>query len=303
MLDQALIRSLLYFDLFSYPLTEKELMERCDLPNVTPSAVKKSLDNLSEEGYIFHIDGFYLARNDKALVQRRLKGNELARKRMRTAYRFSRFIQGFPFVKSVMLSGSISKDFMEEGGDIDYFIVTKPGRLWLARTMLIGFKKIFLLNSYKNFCVNYFIDTDHLEIEEKNQFTATELVTLIPMTGTEWYQPFLRANPWAESYMPNFPDRPITDQTVGKRGPLKKMLEGIFNTRAGEKLDGYFMKITVNHWNKKFHQMDKKDLDVALKSRKYVSKHHPSHFQQKVILSWQSSIRKFEEQNGVSLSA
>ena len=85
----------------------------------------------------------------------------------------------FPFVRGVFLSGSISKGFMSESDDIDYFIITAPGRLWLTRTLLILFKKIFLFNSFRNFCLNYFIDSENLYIPEHNRYTATEIVFLI----------------------------------------------------------------------------------------------------------------------------
>ncbi|MEZ5195381.1 MAG: hypothetical protein R2764_02960 [Bacteroidales bacterium] len=86
---------------------------------------------------------------------------------MLKAKRFSTFISNFPYVRGISLSGSLSKGYIGDDPDIDYFIITKENRLWLSCTMLIAFKKIFLFNSCKYFCVNYFIDTNNLEIEEK----------------------------------------------------------------------------------------------------------------------------------------
>ncbi|MEZ4965453.1 MAG: hypothetical protein R2791_09430 [Saprospiraceae bacterium] len=54
-----------------------------------------------------------------------------------------------------------------------------------------------MLNSHKYFCVNYFVDTEHLEIEDKNLFTATETVTLLPLYGRDWYEGFYKALSWA----------------------------------------------------------------------------------------------------------
>ena len=88
------------------------------------------------------------------------------------------------------ISGSLSKGYYDDDGDIDFFIITSPKRLWIARTFLILYKKIFLLNSRKYFCVNYFISSNALEIEEKNIFTATELTTLLPMFGNGSFHKF-----------------------------------------------------------------------------------------------------------------
>ena len=118
----------------------------------------------------------------------------------------SRKIAKFPYVKGVCLSGALSKGFYDDDGDFDFFIITKPNRLWIARTILVLYKKIFLLNSKKYFCVNYFISTDKLEISEQNLFTATEIATLIPLYGTDTFKEFLEAkNPWAAPYFPNKP--------------------------------------------------------------------------------------------------
>ena len=110
---------------------------------------------------------------------------------MHKALRNARLIFHFPFTRAIMISGSLSKNYADEASDVDYFIIVKPGRLWIARTLLIIYKRIFLMNSKKYFCVNYFIDEDHLEIEEKNLFTAVELTTLIPIHGFTlcWWLP------------------------------------------------------------------------------------------------------------------
>ena len=96
---------------------------------------------------------------------------------------------------------------MDEKSDLDFFIITAPKRLWIARTLLVMYKRFFLFNSHKYFCVNYFVDEDHLEIEEKNLFTATELATVIPLYGQVHYTNLLKANPWLKRFFPNYTPR------------------------------------------------------------------------------------------------
>src|SRR5690606_3777846 len=103
------------------------------------------------------------------------RGNLMANKFSDIARKKAKLISQFPFVRGVMASGSLSKGYADEKSDIDFFIITIPNRLWIARTLLVLYKRIFLLNSHKFFCVNYFVDEKHLGIEEKNLFTATEL--------------------------------------------------------------------------------------------------------------------------------
>jgi hypothetical protein len=41
--------------------------------------------------------------------------------------------------------------------------------------------------------------------------------------------------------------------------------------------------VTVQFWKRKFSHFDDQTFNVALKSRRYVSKHHPMYFQGKVL--------------------
>ena len=62
---------------------------------------------------LYKVDGYYLLRPLPELVDRRLKGNELAVEKLKLALRIGELIGSFPFVTGVMLSGSISKGYME----------------------------------------------------------------------------------------------------------------------------------------------------------------------------------------------
>jgi hypothetical protein len=87
----------------------------------------------------------------------------------------------------------LSKNFADERADIDYFVVTKANRLWIARTLMHLFKKLtFLVGKQHYFCMNYFVDEEALTIQEKNLFTAVEVATLIPVCGNGSMESFLR---------------------------------------------------------------------------------------------------------------
>lgn len=183
---------------------------------------------------------------------------------------------------------------MSADSDIDFFLVTEPGRLWMARTLLVLFKKVFLINSHKYFCINYFVDTNHLEIEEKNLFTATEIVTLLPMYGREWYESFYHSNNWVHDYFPHFPPRANTEIPRQRRGVFKKTAEWILGSRLFDWLDIRAMHVTVSYWRRKFRHFDDNTFDVALKSRRHVSKHHPLYFQKRVLKQYAQRLERLE---------
>jgi hypothetical protein len=104
----------------------------------------------------------------------------------------------------VIISGSMSKGCLAEDGDIDYFIITRAGRLWIART-LAGrcTRKLVLFNSHRDFCVNYFIDDGTPCHRGSQPFTATEVLTLLPTYGQRQSRPTSsRHNTWAYAMLP-----------------------------------------------------------------------------------------------------
>ena len=298
---RSVLHTLLYFDVFSYPLKTEEVYHFCNDPELTPILVRRILDELTEAKLLHKRNDFYALKVEDGRVENRVEGNERADKLMKKAYRKSRFIGSFPFVRSVMLSGSISKGYVSEDADIDYFIITEPGKLWLARTMLIAWKKLFLLNSYRFFCVNYFIDTDHLTIEEQNHFTATELKTLFPTYGAEYYPRLHEANRWADQYLPNHGPRDLKKVVPHRVRGFKWLGELMLNNRFGSWIDGRCMKLTLKFWRKKFDRLDQERFDLALKSRTYVSKHHPHNFQERIMNAYHEKVRNFETTFDVSL--
>ena len=231
---------------------------------------------------MYEFDGFYSVRNDRAIMERRLQGNACAQEFIPIAQRQAMRIAKFPFVRAVMASGSLSKNYMDDESDLDFFIVTSPGRLWIARTLLIIYKRIFLLNSHKYFCVNYFVDEKHLEIEERNLFTATELATVIPMYNYGLYRKLIEQNVWINEMFPNF---------RAKKTSIEKT-NGFFVKRIAEKcldlianpFDRLLMKMTLLRWERKYKKLYPPDqFHIAFKTKEYASKNHPRNFQKKVM--------------------
>ncbi|WP_053991052.1 nucleotidyltransferase domain-containing protein [Mangrovimonas sp. TPBH4] len=275
------LKTILYFSIFNYPITKEEVYRFSG--NKCRQVIDTQLELLISKNIISQNDNYYIFETNVDCIQRRQKGNKMAQDIMPKACKVAKFITKFPYVESVSLSGSLSKGYYDDDGDIDFFIITKPNRLWIARTLLILYKKLFLLNSRKYFCVNYFISNDNLLIEEQNRFTATELLTLIPITGKKCFKKFVATNAWAKTYLPNL-DIDYSHKITNIKKPwLSKNIQMICDGNFGEMLDHFFKSITIKKWQSKFRHLTKEELLIALKSTDTVSKHHPQNFQKKVI--------------------
>ena len=277
------LKVIIYFSIFKYPLTKEEIFSFSSVESIQD--ISKELKGLLDKNIIFKFDDYYSDVNDKELVSRRLKGNKMANDALPKAIKVAKLIMKFPYIESVSISGALSKGYHDIKSDIDFFIITKSKRLWLARTLLVLYKKIVLFNSRKYFCVNYFISTSHYEIAEKNTFTAIELLTLIPVFGQNTFNAFIKSNAWANTLFPR-KDLNISLLKEDLKKPIwSKTIEMLFNNNIGNLLDRFLKKITLNMWKSKFKHLNKNDFEVAMKSTNDVSKHHPKNFQSKVILA------------------
>jgi hypothetical protein len=299
-LAQSFIRKLIYFDIFSHPLSAREIFEYCDAPDVEEKQGVWVLEQLKARQLIGYESGFYFIGDDLSKITKRRDANQLASQRMSDARRYASIAASFPFVRAVFISGTLSKHVMKPDSDIDFFIITEPGKLWICRALLTTYKKLILRNSHRNFCLNYFIDSDNLEIPDKNIFTATELVTLLPMYSYPLYEDFMAKNKWVRNEFPNFRLRP--EDAAILPGRVKRMLEFALNNRLGNFLDHISFSVILGFWKKKFRHLSDSSFALNFRSQKNVSKHHPYAFQERVISRYSEKITIFEQSTGFSLN-
>lgn len=269
-----------YFEIFEHPVGLSELIQ---LIGKEEEDIRMVLDQYVSNNFIYS-DGIYFS-TSKEIVQRvasRLNQEKLAESYLKKMPRYIRLMSCFPFVRGVGISGSLSKGVVSEDGDVDYFIITEVDRLWICRTCMIFFKKVFLLNSRKYFCVNYFIDLNNLRIKEENMFTAIEISHLVPVIGGNVFQQFKQENTWTNEFVAN-PELKIKRDPIKRKVFWQTLNELPFKFRIGDWFDLKLMKITVNNWNKKFPDFDKEKFNLTMRSERGISKHHPRDFQSIVL--------------------
>lgn len=291
-LQNNILKVLAYFDIFDYPVSAEEVRFFLEQP-VQEQELKAALDALTEEQHLFRLNGFYSLRDNPGLAERRIRGNKHAEELLAIAAKISRFLFLFPYVRGIGISGSLSKNFADENADIDYFIITAPNRLWIARTLMHLFKKLtFLAGKQHWYCMNYYIDEDALNIEEKNIFTAMEMITLLPVYGNGTMEKFFSANDWVTSYYPNYTEKKATIKSGFVHSRFKNAIEFLFNSRAGEWLDNYLMKLTTRRWQEKesAHKLNMRGGRMGLLTGKHFSKPNPAYLQEQVLERYQEKL-------------
>jgi predicted nucleotidyltransferase len=285
-LKPEIIATLSYFNLFKHPLTADEIFEFL-AEKTDREHLQMTLNKMVDDGSIYHYEGYYLPENKPEYLNRRKAGAERAMLLMKKAAIAANVISKFPFVKSVCISGSLSKGYANEKSDIDFFIITEARRLWICRTLLHIYKKFtFLWGSQHSYCMNYFIDESMLCLEEQNKFTATELATMKPVYNLNVHSDLIAANSeWLAAEFPNKKwqtEHPFSD--LKYRGG-RHIVEFLINRMDPEKINTRLMNLTDKMWRMKWNRKGypSKDYDLAMKTRWYVSKNHPLNYQKKIL--------------------
>ena len=298
-IEKDIIATLVYFDVFSYPLKEKEIY--LFLPASYPYyEFEISLQQLELTNVIYKIGDYYSLQNNFDLSYRRREGNERAKKMMLTARRVAKFLAKFPFVRAIGISGSLSKDYADDDSDIDFFIITQENRLWIARTIMHLFKKgTFLFNKQHLFCMNYYVDATMLEIPEKNIYTATEIVTVIPCEGYELFRKFYSENAWTKEFLPNNYLR-IANGNEQSKVLWKMAIEALLNNRFGNRLDEFLMAYSQKRWQAKTIKatLNKRGRIMNMQATRHAAKPDPLFYQEKLVKEYQSRLKELLENKG-----
>jgi predicted nucleotidyltransferase len=299
-LEANILRVLLYFDIFNHPLKPEELFIFLPQNSLTFSSFTKELNNIVEriETNVKEKDCYYFPGNNFHYSESRKEKESYSKKHWKVARLMTHLIKRFPFVRAVFITGSLSKNSSSKASDIDFMIVTQKNRLWVARTMLMTFKKLFLFNKYKYFCINYSITEDHLEIEDKNIYTAIEVITSKATYNSVMLKDFINSNLWLKSFMPNYSyegsSLHITDfKTNNRKSYFQRLIELCFPAALTNKLDKYLQTQTHEYWKKKHNDLTDSDREQMFRTKEGVSKVHPGNMQHKILGSYNNKLKEF----------
>jgi len=292
---EAILRTLLYFDIWNHPLTLDEL--HTFLPDAVsePAALLPALQELVCLGLVYDDGQHYAIRHLRGGTRSSRRSKERRAAIMWTMARVvARLIRMFPFVRAVWVSGELSKNIASPHADIDFFIVTEPGRLWIARSMLILFKKLFLLNSKKFFCLNSFVDTRNFELPARNIYQAIEIASLKPLLNERLLHDYFRANAWIWSFFPNFDAASIArSKAITTQSWIQRAVESLFGLFDVDALDDRLMHAMRSVWMKRYPHMDDSTRDRILRSTKKESRAYFGDFEERILEAYRRNLREF----------
>lgn len=291
--EQDVLRVLLYFDVFSHPVSASEIFTY--FPSRVPSrnAIEGALESLLAKSFIRRKRGYYFLRTaPERCVRERLEKQRRAERRMSIAVLVGRFIGSFPFVRAVMVSGELSKGVAGPESDIDFVVVARDGRLWITRTLLIAFKKLFLLNSKKYFCLNHFITESNLVVESRNVYSALEMATLKPLVNRRLHAEYLTANEWIREFFPNRRELKPADE---RNTPLvfQSFFEKLVPAKFADRVEKILMYRWQGIWNRRYAHLSESDRNHRFRCMPGISTAYGEDFQQRVLNKYAYRLQQY----------
>ena len=271
-LERSILKTILYSDLFEYPLTPDEIAHYLVGMSSSADRVQASLAGpIWLDGQITRVGSYITTRGREALVKRRLDRALSSDRLWRRARRFVRVLGCLPFVRMVGVTGALAMHNSADGDDIDVLIVTARDRVWLTRALsvlLVYIGKFF----GDTLCPNYVISENALALEARTLFVAHEFIQMVPVYGLAVYDRMRAANCWINPLLPNAtrPYRAEPELRPGMIGrAIKRLGEWLLSGRIGDLLEAWEMQRKLRKFQP---QLGRPDGDAIL-DRDHVKGH------------------------------
>ncbi len=293
-LQESILKAVAYFEVFAHPVSAREIYAGMTTNSVDVEDVRLAAEHLVTLNRLRRSgEYFYLSRHAEDLVARRLQRERIAATMMKRARRSAALIRRFPFVRGVFLSGELSKNVASEKSDVDFLIVTAPGRLWVCRALLILFKKTVLLNRRKYFCLNHFVSEASFEVQRRNLYVAMEIATLKPLSNGALFKRFAQLNGWVRDFLPNArPEReeiPAGEDRHDSR--VRSLLERFLEFLPLAYIDRSIMSVTQRHWNRKYPSLSTADRNERFQSTADISTAYGHDYQRLILDAYVRRLR------------
>lgn len=216
---QSIIKTVLYSDIFDYPLTYgqvwKYLLSPKKIKRINFEEVLKNFKNLSagRQCPIVEKEGWYFLKGREKILKKRTERKKESEIKITTARNVTRILSAIPSVLLIGVSGGVSLHNADKNDDIDLFVITKENSLWQTRLLLVLLLKIMGKHRSRKdvkvkdkICLNMLVSEKDLAFPKDRQdiYTAHEIVQMTPIFNrNKTYEKFMLKNLWVRKYMPN----------------------------------------------------------------------------------------------------
>ena len=236
-LRASILKTLVYADIFDYPLTRQEIYHW----SIGPSSLKTPIHHPK----IKSLDSYYFLAGRQKIVSLRQARAHWSQQKLHLATKVGEWLKIIPTIKLVAVTGALAMSNSAVTDDIDLMIVTSPHTLWLTRPLVVLLLEIsglrrrptrrYSLDARRfndKICLNLWLDPTSLAVPppKRNLYTAHEVAQVKPLWDRHHtYAHFLSANRWINKYLPNIP---IPKIKISQLDARRYTLTAIFNHLA-----------------------------------------------------------------------
>jgi hypothetical protein len=239
-LEYAVLEAIAYADVFDYPVTREEILRALPLRASAAELEAVLSPDGPFEGVVSRVGDSYTLAGREALVEVRRRREAASADLMRQARAFGSLIARLPFVRMVAVTGSLAVDNADTEDDLDYLIVTAPGRVWLARALVTALVVRMAKLRGLTVCPNYVLSESALALPERDAYTARELLQMRPVAGHDVYGRMLAANAWCRDLLPNW--RVVAEVEEEQRSLLARLGERLLGGRLGDVIERWLLR-------------------------------------------------------------
>ncbi len=222
-LRNSIIATIVYYDVFDYPLTLLEVFKYLINPariarindgigEIDINEIAGELDKLVKAEIIGEKNGFYFLADEDRLYDIRINRRKIADWKWKRFLRYCRWLSLAPYLRGIFASGSMAIDNTEEKSDFDVLVIAGSGRLytcrlflWLISSVLGTRRKKWEKIAPDKLCFNHYITDNFLNIFHESLFNAQSYVNLKPvLVDPELIDKFYASNLWLNNYVYNF---------------------------------------------------------------------------------------------------
>lgn len=248
--------SIIYHDIFEYPLSEDDVVRWVAGPK---AILKKKIEIGIKNGYV------YKNGRHEGVLKRKHRIN-ISEEKTKIGEGASNIISQIPTVKFVGITGALAMKNAVPDSDIDLLIITTENTLWITRILV---NLALLLNNYgvrrsgdKNqkdkLCLNMWMDASDLVFKTRNIFTAHEIAQIVPLVNKEnTYEILLQKNKWILDYWPNsVVIKNDFKNSTQKESSVLSLFEGIAYKAQYEYMKRKITRETITKTRAFFHPYD-----------------------------------------------
>ncbi|MBU0624805.1 hypothetical protein KKF05_00500 [Patescibacteria group bacterium] len=206
LITKSVLAVLVWFDVFDYALTAVEIARFSALFTRRVS-IDEVLTALANHPQVAEQNGYYYLCGREICVTQRLQRFRTAESKFRRARFMARLFGLLPAVKLVALCNSLAVANAEEGSDIDFFVVCRPGTLWLTRLILTAPLIVLNLrptpaNQKDKICLSFLVsetalNMSRLQCGEDDPYMRFWVETLQPLYDAGGlFEKFRQENEW-----------------------------------------------------------------------------------------------------------